>query len=241
MGLDRPGAVADGQPGDRASVRAGEQLGTVGHLENLVLVAGDEGDRRPGRSHPRSARDDLVVVRADLPSAGRTLDTSPERLRDELMAEADTHVRALGGEQLAEQVLGRRDPRVRLVHGAPARRQQPAVALGARIRESVLIEVVPHELDVGAEQCAEQLRVVPRDVRARGGDVPDEEQTDAGHRKEKTGAVAASSGGRWPASRRRGITPSPNQYASSRCGYPDRMKSSKPSSAYSDIRSATSS
>ena len=75
-----------------------------------------------------------------------------------------------------------------------------------------------------AEQRAEQLRVVARDVRALRVDVPDDaaarraSSARSPHRNEKTGASVPSSGGSSPRSRSTGITPSPNQYASSRCG-----------------------
>ena len=201
------------------NVGASEEGCAIGYRGHLVLVTRDQRDLRAGWNHPRPCLHDLVPLHSDLPSVGRAPHRNAERLGGELMAETDADVRPFAREQLPHKILGGRDPMMLVIDRTPAGGQQPAVALVDRRREPVLVEVVSHQLDRGAcDQRSEQLGVVARDLGARGCHMAYDEQSDTGHRNENTDAPGPATAPRCPDSRNRGITPSPNQYASSRWG-----------------------
>src|SRR5262249_32613363 len=168
----------------------------------------------------RDRLDDLVLLDADAPSVGRALDASAECLCEQLVAEADADERTFALDRLEQQLFDAGDPRLVVVHRVSTRRAEPAVALVERARELTAFGGIRNDLDVDrSEQRREELRVVAGDVPALLVDVADDQQPGSSrHRKEKTGPLTRSRAGRSPRARRIGITPSPNQYASSRCG-----------------------
>src|SRR5690606_18279412 len=110
-------------------------------------------------------------------------------------------------------------------------------------RGAVEEEVVP--LDRRAEQTGDQDGPMPAvPVRGPGGLTGH----GRGHRAAAANGISDGCTRSWspsgcdhsPRRRSSGSTPSPTQYASSRCGCPDRTNSSMPSAWYSSIRSVTS-
>jgi hypothetical protein len=137
------------------------------------------------------------------------------------MAEANTDVRSLRGDETAEQLLGVMKPGNVIVGGDAAGRADPSVALIHAVGKTSFVQVVSNQFNpVGGQDRTEQFRVIPGDVLTQRVDVADHEQTDTQrvHRKENTVVSAFSRGASMMRSRRIGMTPSPNRYASSRCG-----------------------
>ena len=71
--------------------------------------------------HARQRLDDVVLLHADAPPVGRAVDLAAERLREQLMPEADADVLLLLGHDRAVQLLGVREPGHVVVGREPAR------------------------------------------------------------------------------------------------------------------------
>src|SRR5919108_2683740 len=127
--------------------------------------------------------------------------------------------------------------------------QLPDGGDGRRVERFPQVDAVDLGADRPAEAADVEADVEIADVEVGSG------RSDGGHADSSPGQLALAGArtdgtdrGRSapespsnPASRRRGMTPSPNHHPPPTCGCPDRMKWSKPTSWYSAMRSATSS
>src|SRR6056297_60237 len=89
-------------------------------LDDLVLVPGGDGQGF-GAEH--------VVLLADDPAAVVFRDLAAKRLGDDLVAEADADQRAISGDDVADQLFQRRDPRVILVGAVFRPGDEPAIGI----------------------------------------------------------------------------------------------------------------
>ena len=146
MRLDGEDAPAIGQRGVAAEVRLADDLGLGRKLRHLVLV--------PGVERQLLALD-AVDLAADGPAAGMLGDLAAERLRDDLVPEADADQRHARGMDLADERLERRNPGVVLVGAVFRAGDQPAIAFERIFRDRPALHVVGDEVETpsGQEPC----------------------------------------------------------------------------------------
>ena len=155
----------------RAVAGATEHDGAFRQHRDLILMHVEQ-ERVVGL-----VRVDLRVDRPDAPTDGRLLRAAADRMRQQLMAEADADERRVGGADVAHESLQPRDPLGVVVDGEARAGREPAVALVGRRRQHAVHRVVRHELD--AEQVREHVGVVAVDGVEPVVDVVALEQADA--------------------------------------------------------------
>lgn len=134
-----------------------EHVGDLRPLQHLVLVADSQMHRTAAmRAHERLAGGDSIAVAPDPPALRRPGGPATERLRHQLVAEADPHHRHLARCGAAQEALERADPLHRIIH--PVRRAGDQHRLDTvRVRQRIAV----HESDRGGLQPRNMRRQQP--------------------------------------------------------------------------------
>ena len=124
MALEGEDVVADAETLVTAEVAGGERRCAFWQLHHLVVVVDDEAQTAVGEVRAQFLVQDLRFADAHAPAAGKTFHTSAQRLRDELVPEADANKGNFLLCSLPNPLLQRLNPRQIVVGGVVGARDE---------------------------------------------------------------------------------------------------------------------